>query len=269
MSELKIFVDISESTQNKVVICEENANKLGISSGASIEVENPDNSKKMNAVVEISNMVLDFAAQISKNVVDSLEFTGVELILRPATTSGLPPPKLQIPKVPAPRPVPTPQPQPQKQAAQDSSLTPLPRPPPDLGPSKPIPQPTPAPVPQKPPSPSPKPAPASIPKPAPLPQQNAIPTPTTTPAPTPQPTSIPQPPSSTPMPPPQSIPQPPQQFPSTPSQDMGTQPAPSVPYAEQIDIYTLQNQKGGIILNPIIMELKVERYSLVVQLFNN
>jgi hypothetical protein len=267
MSEIKIFVDISESTQNKVVICDENANKLGVSNGASIEVENPDNGKKMNAVIEISNMVLDFAAQISKNVVDSLEFTGVELILRPASGSGLAPPKLQIPKVPAPRPVPVPQPQPQRQPAQDSSLTPLPRPPPDLGPSKPIPQPTPAPLPQKTPAPIPKPTPVSVPRPTPLPQQTPSPTPTT--APTPQPRSIPQPPSSTPMPAPQTIPQPPQQFPSVPSQDMGVQPAPSTPFPEQIDIYSLQNQKGGIILTPIINDGieggKVELSSTVIQ----
>lgn len=83
MSEIKIFVDITESTGSKVVICQENAKKLGIKNGASVEIENPDNNKKTTAIIEISNMVLDFAGQVSKSIVDALEFTGVELIIRP------------------------------------------------------------------------------------------------------------------------------------------------------------------------------------------
>lgn len=246
MSELKIFVDVSESTQDKVVICQENANKLNVSNGASIEVENPDNGIKTTAVVEISNMVLDFAAQISKNIVDSLEFSGVELILRPVSSSGLAPPKLHIPKVPAPRPTLTPQFEPQGQPTSDSSLTPLPRPPPQMTPSKPIPQPTPAPLPQKPPTPSPQP----IPVPGHVPLPSSTPTPKPAPAPVPQARPMPQPPSSTPLP--QSIPQPPQQISSTSGQEIGGQVAPTTPYPSQIDIYSLQSQKGGIILTPVI-----------------
>jgi len=259
MSELKIFVDVSESTQDKVVICQENANKLGVSNGASIEVENPDNNKKMHAVVEISNMVLDFAAQISKNIVDSLEFSGVELILRPVSGSGLAPPKLQIPKVPAPRPAPAPHPQ--GQSGSDSSLTPLPSPPPQMTPSKPTPQPRPAPLPDKPPAPSPQPTPGPVSGHVPLPKN--IPQPTPQPTPPPKPTQAPKPtqtpipgttplPQPTPTPPPQTMPQPPQQFPSAPGQDYGAQAAPVSPYPDQIDIYTLQNQKGGIILTPVV-----------------
>jgi len=247
MSELKIFVDVSESTQDKVVICQENANKLGVSNGASIEVENPDNSKKMHAVVEVSNMVLDFAAQISKNVVDSLEFSGVELILRPVSSTGLTPPKLQIPKVPAPRPVPVPQSQ--GQPGQDSSLTPLPRPPTQMMPSKPTPQPSSAPLPQKPPAPSPQPTPVPVSGHVPLPKSTPQPTPKPTQAPIPGTTPMPQP---TPTPPPQTLPQPPQQFPSIPGQDYGATSAPATPYPDQVDIYTLQNQKGGIILTPVV-----------------
>ncbi|MHA1823383.1 MAG: hypothetical protein ACTSXM_05940, partial [Promethearchaeota archaeon] len=100
MAELKIFVDISEREENKVVICQENADKLGLMDGASVEVENPDNKRKYNAKIEISSMVLDFAAQISKNVIDILEFSGVELVLRPVSSTGLAAPKLQIPKIP-------------------------------------------------------------------------------------------------------------------------------------------------------------------------
>ena len=81
--DIKIFVDVSESTSDKVVICQEIADKLGINNGASIEVHNPDNGKKATAAIEISNMVLDFAGKVSKNIVDSLDFMGVVLILRP------------------------------------------------------------------------------------------------------------------------------------------------------------------------------------------
>jgi hypothetical protein len=88
MSELKIFVDINENTTGKVVICQENATKLGISNGSSVEIENPDNNKKVTGTVEISNMVLDFAAQISRNLVDELQFSGVELIIRPMSKTG-------------------------------------------------------------------------------------------------------------------------------------------------------------------------------------
>jgi len=99
LSEIKIFVDVSESTSDKVVICQENADKLGIKNGASIEVHNPDNGKKITAAIEISNMVLDFAGQVSKNIVDSLDFMGIELILRPMSSTGLVTPKIQAPKV--------------------------------------------------------------------------------------------------------------------------------------------------------------------------
>lgn len=263
MSELKIFVDVSESSQDKVVICQENANKLGISNGASIEVENPDNGKKIHAVVEISNMVLDFAAQISKNIVDSLEFSGVELVLRPISSSGLAPPKLQIPKVPAPRPAPTTQPQ---ARAPSSSLTPLPSPPPRLTPSKPASQPTPAPLPDKVPQPSAQPTPSPVSGHVPLPKTVPQPTPAPTQAPLPQNTPLPQPTST---PPPQTMPQPPQQFPSAPGQDYSAQPAAATPYPNQIDIYSLQSQKGGIILTPVVDNSieggKVQLSSTVIQ----
>jgi hypothetical protein len=248
MSELKIFVDVSESTTNKVVICQENATKLGVSNGGSIEVENPDNSKKVNAVVEISNMVLDFAAQISKNIVDTLEFTGVELVLRPVSSTGLAPPKIQIPRVPTPRPTQTPQP-----STSDSTLTPLPSPPPQVTPSRPMPQPKAAPLPRKTPEPTPQPTPIPQPGNIPMPQPTPPPKPQPTHVPTPQTTPMPRPPAVTPQPHSMSMPTPPpQQVPPMPGQDMSSQAAPTVPYPDQIDIYTLQNQKGGIILTPVV-----------------
>ncbi|MHA1106213.1 MAG: hypothetical protein ACTSPN_10930 [Promethearchaeota archaeon] len=154
MAELKIFVDISEREENKVVICQENADKLGLMDGASVEVENPDNKRKYNAKIEISSMVLDFAAQISKNVIDILEFSGVELVLRPVSSTGLAAPKLQIPKIP-PGSITPPTPQ-------SPSLTPLPSPPPNITTTRPIPAPASAPVPSR----SPQPTPAPVPQPS-------------------------------------------------------------------------------------------------------
>lgn len=261
MSEIKIFVDISESTTGKVVICQENANKLGMKNGTSVEIENPDNSKKTTAVIEISNMVLDFAGQVSKNIVDALEFTGVELIIRPMSSTGLLAPKLQIPKVPVPRPV-TPPPSTSK-----PGLTPLPTRPPQLTPSIPTPQPTAAPIPQTPPPSEPQPVPGHIPlptqQPTPTPQLVAghIPLPAQQPAPTPppQPTLAPSPqltPTPTPIPqvPPPQIPQPiPRQAPlPTPGQEFDVTAAPVDPYSNRIDVNILRSQKNGVVLTPTI-----------------
>jgi len=223
MSELKIFVDVNENTTGKVVICQENANKLGISNGASVEIENPDNNTKTTGTVEISNMVLDFAAQISKNIIDLLQFSGVELIIRPMSSTGLVTPKLQIPKVP------TPQPTPQQQPQTQPGLTPLPVPPP-----KPIPQPIPAPIPTSQPTYTPPP------RPTPTPQPTYTPPPQPTPAPAAPPSSIP----------PQLIPQPVQ--PSITREDYGAQAPTAEPYPNRIDVHMLQSQKGGIILTPVI-----------------
>ncbi|MFX1586679.1 MAG: VWA domain-containing protein [Promethearchaeota archaeon] len=219
MSELKIFVDVNENTTGKVVICQENATKLGVSSGASVEIENPDNNTKTTGIVEISNMVLDFAAQISKNIIDQLQFSGVELIIRPMSSTGLVAPKLQIPKVP------TPQPTPQQQPQAPPGLTPLPTPPP-----KPTPQPQPTPTPQ----------PTYTPPPQPTPTPQPTYTPPPQPIPTPPPSSIP----------PQPIPQPMQ--PSVPRQDYGAQAPTAEPYPNRIDVHKLQSQKGGIVLTPVV-----------------
>ena len=228
MAELKIFVDVNEKSDDKVVICQENANKLGLIDGSSVEVENPDNNMKYTANIEISSMVLDFAAQISKNVIDSLSFSGVELILRPVSSTGLAAPKLQIPKVPPGSSAPP--------APQSSSLTPLPsKPGISSSPAPPqqipttIPQPTPAPPPQPsytPPPPQPTPTPA--------------PQPTHVPAPAPQPSYAPPP------------PQPMQPVPSMPSQEIGMGAGTVDPYPNKIDVFMLQSQKGGIVLTPVV-----------------
>jgi len=256
MSEIKIFVDISESTTGKVVICQDNANKLGIKNGASVEIENPDNSKKTRAVIEISNMVLDFAGQVSKNIVDALEFTGVELIIRPTSSTGLITPKLHIPKVPVLKPVAPPP------STSKPGLTPLPTRPPQLAPSRvpghvPLPtqQPTPTPPPQPLPGhiplptqqPTPTPPPQPLPGHIPLPTQQSAPTPPPQPTLAPSPTPIPQ------VPPPQ-IPQPiPRQAPlPTPGQEFGVTAAPVDPYSNRIDVNILRSQKNGVVLTPTV-----------------
>ncbi|MFX0178329.1 MAG: VWA domain-containing protein [Candidatus Hodarchaeota archaeon] len=258
MSEIKIFVDVNESTSNKVVICQENANKLGLSEGASVEVENPDNNKKATATIEISNMVLDFAGQVSKNIVDELEFDGIELVIRPVSSTGLPAPKLHIPKVPTPKAIPIPQPS----APGQPSLTPLPTPPSQVVPARPTPQPTTAPLPKTTPTPAPQPVPTPVPQPrptpAPIPQPTPAPIPQPTPkpepelTPTPPPQYTPAPPAPAPTPIPQIAPMPPPQPGQIPTQDYGTSAAPAEPYPNKIDVYMLQSQKNGVVLSPLV-----------------
>jgi hypothetical protein len=264
MSEIKVFVDVSESTTDKVVICQENADKLGIKNGASIEVHNPDNGKKTTAVIEISNMVLDFAGQVSKNIVDSLDFMGIELILRPMSSTGLVTPKIQAPKVLKPTVPPTTSPSQPK-------LTPLPTKPSQLTPSrpttKPLPEPTSpsAPVPGHVPiptqQPEPTPPPQLIPKqtpPPPVQTPTPIPPPQPTIAPVPQLSPTPAPPSPIPTPLPQV--QPPQMSqtptsrapPPTPGQDFGAPALPEHPYPNRIDPHMLSSQKNGVVLTPIV-----------------
>ena len=112
MSEIKLFVDANSEITNKVVICQSNADKLGVKSGDSIEVLNSDNNLKKTVIVEISDDMLDFAGQFSKNILDDLQFSGVELTIRPAAT---PAPQPEIQPTPAPEPTLTPQPMPAPQ----------------------------------------------------------------------------------------------------------------------------------------------------------
>ena len=129
MPEIKIFVDIKEETKNKVTISPANAEKLGISTGSTVDIINPESGKSTIALAEVSNSALDFAGMISKNIIDVIEFTGIEVIVRPtiapksAITSQ---PSLQQPEQPlsgvAPQLTPVPQPPP------SSQLTPTPPP---------------------------------------------------------------------------------------------------------------------------------------------
>jgi len=258
MPEIKIFVDVSESTTDKVVICQENADKLGIKNGSSIEVHNPDNGKKINAVIEISNMVLDFAGQVSKNIVDSLDFMGVELILRPISGAGLLTPTVQIPKVPKVAPTTPPVTSPSK-----PKLTPLPSKPPQMTPDRPTPQPLPVSTPSSPPQPVSGHVPLPTQQPEPTPPPQLIPTQTPPPIQVPKPTPPPQPtmtpaPQLTPTPLPQAPPpqlsQPPiGQVPApTIGQNYGAAAAPADPYPNRIDVNMLSSQKMGVVLTPVV-----------------
>ncbi len=212
MTEIKLFVDANNEITNKVIICQSNANKLGVKNGDSIEILNIDNNLKKKATVEISDKVLDFAGQFSKNLLDDLQFSGVELTVRPLSAAAMLTPTLKVPKVPQVQPTPTPTSQPTP--TPQPSLSPLPTPPP---------------------------TPAS--QPTPTPQPSLIPPPTPQPTPTPQPSLSPLP--SRP-PPPMEIPQPGiTQYGAEPA-------VPVEPFPNKIDTNMLQSQKNGIILTPRI-----------------
>ena len=184
MTDIKLFVDSNNEITDKVLICQSNATKLGVKNGDSIEVLNIDNNLKKTATVEISDTILDFAGQFAKNLLDNLQFSGVELTVRPVSAAATLTPVLRVPKVPKPQPTPLPEPL--------SHLTPTPQPT-LTPPPTPMPQPTPTPEPQ----------PTLTPPPAPVPQPTPILTPEPQPALTPPPTPMPQ-----PTPPPEPQPRP-------------------------------------------------------------
>ena len=65
MTEIKLFVDANNDIKDKILICQSNANKLGVKDGDSIEVLNIENNLKKTAKVEISDTILDFAGQFA------------------------------------------------------------------------------------------------------------------------------------------------------------------------------------------------------------
>ncbi|MFX1315593.1 MAG: VWA domain-containing protein [Promethearchaeota archaeon] len=233
MSEIKIFVDVNEEIKNKVVVCQSNANKLGVKNGGSVEVVNPDNNLKTTATLEISNMVLDFAGQVAKNILDDLQFSGVELAIRPLSSAASLTPMLKVPKVPAPKPTPIPQP------SQPSTLSPLPTPPLSMTPT---PEPTPSPAIQPIPTPQPTPAPQFKPPPQHIPEPQLTPSPQFTPP--PQPTL-------SPLPPPPTQPSPTQLTQPISGQPTIESAAPAEAYPNRIDAKMLQSQRNGIILTPV------------------
>ncbi|MFX1389783.1 MAG: VWA domain-containing protein [Promethearchaeota archaeon] len=215
MTEIKLFVDVNNEIKDKVIICQSNASKLEVKNGDSIEVLNIDNNLKKTAIVEISDAVLDFAGQFSKNILDDLQFSGVELTVRPAMGATKLAPTLKVPKVPMPQPIPARQPTPTPTSG--SSLSPLPTPPP---------------------SPTPAPQPTPVQRPTPIPQPSLTP-----PSPVPQP-------SLSPLP---SRPPPPMEVPQPGISQYSTEPiAPVEPYPNKIDVQKLQSQLNGIIVTPKI-----------------
>ncbi|MHA1658519.1 MAG: VWA domain-containing protein [Promethearchaeota archaeon] len=204
MGEIKIFVDISEDTKGKIIICQSNADILKVQNGNHVEIFNPDNNKTFNAIVEISDAVLDFTGQFSKNIIEELEFIGVELIVRPSQMA----PQIQVPpSIQAPPPI----------------LSPLPAPPP---------------------------------------QSMATPPPQPIATPSPQPIATP-PPQPIATPPYQSMPGQPVIAPTLSGAPI-TPIAPVDPYPYRININTLQAEKNGIILTPVIANLEGGRVQLSV-----
>ncbi|MHA2036912.1 MAG: VWA domain-containing protein [Promethearchaeota archaeon] len=222
MADLKLFVDANNEISDKVVICQSNADKIGVKNKDSVEIINTDNNLKKVVKVEISDSMLDFAGQFAKNILDDLQFSGVELTIRKSSADASLTPTTSIPKVPATQPASTP--------TESPSLSPLPATPDAQPTPQPIPQPalqpitTPQPVPQPIPTPHLAPPPGS----APIPQPNLSPLP----SPPPQPASL--------------------GTPSSPTTSMTQPAAPVDPYPNKIDITTLQNQKRGLILKPTL-----------------
>ncbi|MFX1276422.1 MAG: VWA domain-containing protein [Promethearchaeota archaeon] len=243
MTEIKIFVDIDEKSSGTLVICEENAKKLGVQNGGMVDVVNDDNLMVTSAKINISDQILDFAGRFSKDILDKVKFDGVELTIRPSSGKVKTPskgkkkkPTSKLPQTkPVKEPIPIPAPvQPGARLAAPSAKT----------------MPTSIPEPQ-----------ISPPPPQPTPQPQYFPPP---PQPTPQTQYSPPPPQPTPQPqytPPSQLspmPQPPSQY--TPSQPTpgayGPPPAqraaPAATYANAIDINMLQSQKNGIILSVVV-----------------
>lgn len=253
MTDLKLFVDANNEVEDKVLICQSNADKLGVKNGDTVEVINVDHNLKKFAQVEISNTMLDFAGQFAKNILDDLQFSGVELTIRKASDAATLTPTVRIPKVPPAQTAPAP--------TEHSNLSPLPTPPPDVQLSQPVSPPftTPEPVPQ----PQPVSPPVTTPEPVPQPTPTLQPTPTPLPTPTLQPTPTPQftpPPPSAPLAQPSlsPLPSPPPQPapidipPSPVTQNISEPSAPVDPYPNKIDVNVLQGQKRGIILKPVL-----------------
>ncbi|MFW9875802.1 MAG: hypothetical protein ACFFG0_22080, partial [Candidatus Thorarchaeota archaeon] len=216
MVELKLFVDANNEISDKVIICQSNADKLGVKNGDSIEVINSDNNLKKIAIIEISNDMLDFAGQFAKNILEDLQFSGVELVVRPTSAATSLTPNIQVPKVPTQQPIPA--------QMEPSTLSPLPTPPPAPKETPSLPRTTLQPTPQ----------------PAPPPQLTPTPqAPTTQPSVSPLPSVPPQ--STT------------TKFPPSPTAKPTMEPATPVEhYPNKIDINTLANQKRGVILKHII-----------------
>ncbi len=258
MTEIKIFVDVDEKSSGRLVICPENIKKLGLRNGDTVEIVNQENKKKTTAVIQESDLILDFAGQFSKNILTAVDFDGVELTVRPiagvaqlTTPSPKKAKKVKSKKSAGKAPsAPVFQPPPKPQPAPINEPIPIPSP---LQPSAPLP----APAPKFKPTPAPQfqPSTPSIPpepkfttpvpqfKPAPAPAQYQAPAPAQYQAPAPAQYQAPAP---TQFQPPPSIPSAPTRpQPSPQGVSTGT-------FATPIDVNTLKQQKKGVVLNPVV-----------------
>jgi len=227
---IMLFVEVFDSDSAKVIISNENLEKLGVKNGDIVEVIDKDTNKTTSAFIEGSTNVLEFAGKFSKLICDKLGFKGVELGVQVRSDISITPEltpseKISIPITP-PTEIKPPkiefdieQPQPMK------PQTPTYAPP---EPQLPIPGITPPP---SPPGLTPTPPPPPQPSPTYAPPKPQMPTPGLTPP-----------------------PQPPQidQLGVQPSGLPETEIAPA--YTNQIDIYTLQTQKSGLILTPKVVD---------------
>ncbi len=227
---LMLFVEVFDSDSGKVIISNENLEKLGVKNGDIVEVIDKDTNKTISAFIEGSTEVLEFAGKFSKLICDKLGFKGVELgiqVKSDITTSLELTPSGKIPVQEAPHAEIKP-PKIEFDIEQQQITKPQT---PTYAPPKPQ-APTPGITP--PPSPpglTPTPPPPSQPSPTYAPPKPQMPTPGLTP--TPQPPQL-------------------DQSGIQPSGLPETEVTPM--YPNQIDVYTLQTQKSGIILTPKIVD---------------
>jgi len=224
--EIKIFVDQKQGISNTVIISPENAQKLGIRNGDKVEVFNPDNNQTVEATAEVSDNVLDFAGKFSKNILTSVNYSGVELVVRTLRKSA-PEPSQTSQKVSISSQSTSPPPSTQERKATST-------PPPKMN------RPNSS---QIPPSPRPTPPPA----------------PNQTP---PSPGQTPTPPQSTPRPPSNyssETPHTPSSFPEEPvtSQQPEVEEVEPEPFPNKIDPNMLAQQKNGILVQPVVSQ-KIE-----------
>ncbi|MHA1341056.1 MAG: vWA domain-containing protein [Promethearchaeota archaeon] len=108
MAENKLFVEPSVSISGKCVISPAVASKIGVNNGDVVKLMDPDNNATFsNCNVEISDDVFDFSIRVAQDVLDKMNFFGIEVIIEKAqgavptaSTSISSPPTPQMPPQP-------------------------------------------------------------------------------------------------------------------------------------------------------------------------
>lgn len=223
--EIKIFVDQKQGISNTVIISPENAQKLGIRNGDKVEIFNPDNNQTVEATAEVSDNVLDFAGKFSKDILTSVNYSGVELVVRTLRKAASESSQINQKTSPSPQTTSSPQ------APQESTGTYTPPPKTNRPNSSQIPSP----------------------RPTPPPAPNQTP---------PSPGQTPTPPQTAPRPPSNyssETPQTPSSFPEEPitRQQQEVKEIEPEPYPNKIAPNMLAEQKNGILVQPIVSQ-KIE-----------